>query len=72
MADSTLDEVREGLESLAHLRRAAEVERAEAMAGIADWLRVGQEHGVPIAHMADWAGLTRQTVYTLLSDDDRP
>lgn len=67
-----LDEVREGLESLARVRREAEQERAEAMAGIADWLRIGQGHGVPIAHMADWAGLTRQTVYDLIRDVDRP
>ena len=68
MTQSVLDEVRDGLQSLAHARREAERERAEAMAGITEWLRMGQFHGVPIASMAAWAGLTRQTVYDLLRD----
>lgn len=63
---SMLDEVRDGLEAAAAQRREAEAARAETMAATVEWLRVGREHGVPIAHMAEWAGVTRRTVYDLL------
>jgi hypothetical protein len=42
--------------------------RAEATTAMAEWLRVGQAHAVPISHMAEWAGVTRQTVYDMIAD----
>lgn len=71
LTSSVFVEVRRGLVDLAARRREAERARAEVMAGIADLLRVGAARAVPISHMADWAGLTRQTVYDLLADQDQ-
>lgn len=60
-------EIQEALRSWAEQRRLADEARAQAMASAADWVRAGVEHGVPIAHLAEWVGVSRQTIYDILA-----
>lgn len=70
MTGTTTDEgLRRELQSLAAQRRHAETARSEAMTRTRDLLRVGRAAGVPIAHLARWADITRQTVYDLTGPD---
>lgn len=58
---------RAGLIAAGAKRAQAETLRAQAMAELAIWVRAGKEQGLPIAEIARLAGLTRQTVYTILA-----
>lgn len=62
------DTVREALAEAGERRSTAERDRASAMVDTETWLRRGHEIGLPIAEMARITGLTRPTIYALLSD----
>lgn len=51
-------------------RAQAEADRAGAMADIAQLAATARADGVPLAQIASHAGVTRQTVYSLLSPRD--
>lgn len=60
------DDCRAGLAEASVRRQVAEALRADAMLDLTDWIRAAHAHGIAIAEIARLAGVTRQTVYTLL------
>ena len=61
----TPDHCREGLREAGLRRHVADRLRADAMADLADWMRAARTAGISISEIAQLAGTTRQTVYTL-------
>lgn len=61
----TPDRFREGLREAGLRRHVAERLRADAMADLADWMTAARAAGISVTEIADLAGSTRQTVYTL-------
>lgn len=67
----TPDHCREGLREAGLRRHVADRLRADAMADLADWMRAAREAGIAISEIAELAGATRQTVYTLTQEQEQ-
>lgn len=60
------DSCRDGLREAGARRQLAERLRNDAMLDLADWITVARTHGLEVTEIARLAGVTRQTVYTII------
>lgn len=62
------DDVTAALTEAGERLATARLGEQDALADIGAWLIAGQEVGLPIAHMARLAGITRPTAYKMLGE----